>query len=71
MGIIMKRVLDTLKDLETRADEIRKAIRNEGRVYQAELEERQRMGLHGDAAIAHYNSWMERYGMKHLMVIEK
>ena len=46
------------------------SIRNEGRVWQAELEERQRLGLHGDAAIRHYNEWMQRYNMEHLMVKE-
>ena len=47
-----------------------KTIRNEGQVWRAELEERQRMGLQGDAAIKHYNEWMQRYGMEHLMVNE-
>ena len=35
-----------------------------------ELEERQRMGLHGDAAIRNYNEGMQRNGMEHLMVKE-
>lgn len=67
----MKRELELLGRIEKDAIEIGRAIRNEGRVYQAELEERQRMGLHGAAAIEHYNSWMQRYGMTHLMVNEK
>ena len=66
----MKQTLDTLKRIEHDANEMGKTIRNEGRIYQAELEERQRMGLHGDAAIKHYNEWMQRYGMEHLMVKE-
>ena len=66
----MKQVLNTLKLIEHDANEMGKTIRNEGRIYQAELEERQRMGLHGDAAIKHYNEWMQRYGMEHLMVKE-
>ena len=64
----MKQVLNTLKRIEHDAKEMGKTIRNEGRVYQAELEERQRLGLHGDAAIKHYNEWMQRYGMEHLIV---
>ena len=40
----------------------------ESQVWRAELEERQRLGLHGEAAIEHYNEWMERYGMHHLKV---
>jgi len=66
----MKQVLNTLKRIEHDAESIGKAIRNEGQVYRAELEERQRMGLHGDAAIKHYNEWMQRNGMEHLMVKE-
>lgn len=64
----MKQTLDTLKRIEHDAIEIGKTIRNEGKLYQAELEERQRLGLQGDAAIKHYNEWMQRNGMEHLMV---
>lgn len=64
----MKQTLDTLNRIEHDAIEIGKTIRNEGKVYQAELEERQRLGLQGDAAIKHYNEWMQRNGMEHLMV---
>jgi len=67
----MKQTLDTLKRIEHDAIEIGKTIRNEGKVYQAELEERQRLGLQGDAAIKHYNEWMQRNGMEHLMVKEE
>lgn len=66
----MEQTLNTLKRIEHDAIEIGKAIRNEGKVYQAELEERQRLGLQGDAAIKHYNEWMKKYGMEHLMVKE-
>ena len=66
----MKQVLNTLKRIEHDANEMGKTIRNEGQVWRAELEERQRMGLQGDAAIKHYNEWMKRYGMEHLMVKE-
>lgn len=64
----MKQALNTLKRIEQDAIALGESIRNEGRVCQAELEERQRLGLHGDAAIKHYNEWMQRYGMEHLMV---
>lgn len=67
----MKQTLDTLKRIEHDAIEIGKTIRNEGKVYQAELEERQRLGLQGDAAIKHYNEWMQHNGMEHLMVKEE
>ena len=43
-------------------------MRKEAAVARQELADRQRKGLTGDAAIAHYNEWMQRYGMEHLMV---
>lgn len=66
----MEQTLNTLKRIEQDAENIGKAIRTEGQVYRAELEERQRLGLHGDAAVKHYNEWMQRYHMEHLMVKE-
>ena len=66
----MKQTLNTLKRIEQEASAMGKTIRNEGQVYRAELEERQRMGLQGDAAIKHYNEWMQRNGMEYLMVKE-
>lgn len=59
-----------MRRIEQDAIALGESIRNEGRVWQAELEERQRLGLHGDAAIRHYNEWMQRYNMEHLMVKE-
>ena len=29
---------------------------------------RKRQGLTGDAAVKHYNEWMDRHGMSHLKV---
>ena len=46
-------------------------MRKEAAVARQELADRQRKGLTGDAAIAHYNEWMQRYGMEHLMVREE
>ena len=46
-------------------------MRKEAAVARQELADRQRKGLTGDAAIAHYNEWMQRYGMEHLMVKEE
>ena len=54
--------------IETEAIAMGKQIRNEAAVARKELADRQRKGLTGDAAIAHYNEWMQRYGMEHLMV---
>ena len=59
-----------LMALEAEAVAMGKQIRNEATVARHELADRQRKGLTGDAAIAHYNEWMQRYGMEHLMVRE-
>lgn len=59
-----------LMALEAEAVEMGKQIRNEATVARQELADRQRKGLTGNAAIAHYNEWMQRYGMEHLMVKE-
>jgi hypothetical protein len=67
----MEQTLNTLKRIEHDAIKLGKTIRNEGKVYREELEERQRLGLQGDAAIKHYNEWMQRNGMEHLMVKEE
>lgn len=64
----MIQTLNTLKRIEQDAFNMGKNIREEGRVTRQELEERLRLGLHGDAAIHHYNNWMKRHGLEHLMV---
>ena len=43
-------------------------MNDEAKVYAAELEERKRLGIEGDAAIIHFNEWMDRHGMPHLKV---
>ena len=60
-----------LMALEAEAVAMGKQIRNEATVARQELADRQRKGLTGDAAIAHYKEWMQRYGMEHLMVREE
>ena len=67
---IMKQTVDRCQEIESQMETIGENIRKEGQVYRAELEERQRLGLHGEAAIKHYNEWMKKYGMEHLMVKE-
>ena len=66
----MKQSLGRLHQIESQMEAIGQNIRKEEQVYRAELEERQRLGLHGEAAIKHYNEWMKKYGMEHLMVKE-
>lgn len=57
-----------LMALEAEAVAMGKQIRYEAAVARQELIDRQRKGLTGDAAIAHYNEWMQRYDMDNLMV---
>ena len=64
----IKRQKEKLMALEAEAVAMGMQIRNEAAVARQELADRQRKGLTGDAAIAHYNEWMQRYGMEHLMV---
>lgn len=40
----------------------------ENRVCAAELDERNRLDLHGDEAIDHYNKWMRKYGLDYMAV---
>ena len=56
----MKQTVERLQKIESQMESIGENIRKEGQVYQAELEERQRLGLHGEDAIRHYNEWMKR-----------
>ena len=60
--------LAKLMALEVEAIAMGKQIKNEAAVARQEMDDRLRKGLTGDAAIAHYNEWMQRFGMDYLMV---
>ena len=64
----MEKALRKLDDLLNEAVLLDDKIRHEGAVYRAELEERQSLGLTGDAAVKHYNDYMDKYGMSYLKV---
>jgi len=64
----VNRQMEKLMAIEAEAVAMGMQIRNEAAVARQELADRQRKGLTGDAAVAHYNEWMQRYGMEHLMV---
>lgn len=64
-------MLAKLMAIEAEAVAMGKQLKNEAAVARQELADRQRKGLTGDAAIAHYNEWMQRYGMEQLMVREE
>ena len=61
-------LLEGLASLEARLVEIGDRMRHEEAIMIAEREDRQRLGLHGDAAIEHYNRWMEAHGLHDLKV---
>ena len=64
-------ILENLIVIEAQGRSMCMQMRKEAAVARQELADRQRKGLTGDAAIAHYNEWMQRYGMEHLMVREE
>lgn len=65
------KLLSNLRSIEAKMASIGSQMRRETAVAREELADRQRRGLTGDAAIAHYNEWMHRYGMDRLMVREE
>lgn len=65
-----RRILTDLEKILQEAEELGARMRYEERVCRAEQEDRQRLGLHGDEAIAHYNEWMRAHGLTHLMVTD-
>lgn len=64
----MSEVLSALRQISDNMEELGNSMRREEQVHKAELADRLAKGLQGDAAIGHYNEWMEKAGMKHLMV---
>lgn len=59
-------ILTQLQQISNQLDCIGRDMREEERVYAAELEDRLAKGITGDAAVQHYNEWMDRAGMSHL-----
>ena len=64
----MNDVLKPLADILAASERLNKQMNEEARVYRRELEERTRLGLTGDAAVQHYNDFMLRFGMGHLVI---
>lgn len=63
-----RKLLLKLKGIEARLNEIDRQICYEGFVCSMELNDRLDKGLTGDAATEHYNAWMAKYNLKHLML---
>ena len=63
-----KNHIETLTEISDRLEDIHRDLIAEEKVMAAELADRKRQGLTGDAAGKHYNEWMDRHGMSHLKV---
>ena len=63
-----KNHIETLTEISDRLEDIHRDLIAEEKVMAAELADRKRQGLTGDAAVKHYNEWMDRHGMSHLKV---
>lgn len=59
-------ILTQLQQISNQLDCIGRDMREEERVYAAKLEDRLAKGITGDAAVQHYNEWMDKAGMSHL-----
>ena len=60
--------LKKLQEISDSLDDLNRQMNEEEKVWAEELADRQCLGLKGDAAIMHYNEWMDRHGMGHLKV---
>ena len=60
-------ILTQLQQISNQLDCIGRDMREEERVYAAELKDRLAKGITGDAAVQHYNEWMIKAGMEHLI----
>ena len=63
-----EKILKNLKDILKQLNDLNAQMNKEAKVFAAEQEERERLGLTGDAAVEHYIEWMKRHGMERLMV---
>lgn len=66
--VTMNKMKRELNRIERRLLELGLEMRSEARICKQELEERLELGLTGDAAIQHYNDYMEKHEMYHLMI---
>ena len=64
----MDKLLSALRQISDGMEELGNTMLREEQAYKAELADRLAKGLQGDAAIGHYNEWMEKAGMSHLIV---
>jgi len=56
-----------LQQIAEHLERINRDLHREEQVMSEELRDRQAKHLEGEAAIEHYNAWMQAAGMEHLM----
>jgi hypothetical protein len=59
-------ILTQLQRISDNLEQTGKDLRDMEKVWAAELKERLAKGITGDAAVQHYNEWMDKAGMSHL-----
>lgn len=59
-------ILTQLQRISDNLEETGKDLRDMEKVWAAELKDRLAKGITGDAAVQHYNEWMDKAGMSHL-----
>lgn len=59
-------ILTRLQRISDNIEQTGKDLRDMEKVWAAELKDRLAKGITGDAAVQHYNEWMDKAGMSHL-----
>lgn len=59
-------ILTQLQRISDYLEQTGKDLRDMEKVWAAELKDRLAKGITGDAAVQHYNEWMDKAGMPHL-----
>ena len=59
-------ILTQLQQISDNLEETGKDLRDMEKVWAAELKDRLAKGITGDAAVKHYNEWMDKAGMSYL-----
>lgn len=58
-------MIQKLQQIASDLERINRDLRREEQVMSEELKDRLAKGLKGDAAIKHYNEWMQAAGIEH------
>ena len=59
-------IITQLQRISSNLEQTGKDLRDMEKVWAAELKDRLAKGITGDAAVQHYNEWMDKAGMSHL-----